>query len=204
MPGLLDEFHFDGYHAGVSRAPAHLDLAGVAAVLPPLRRGGGETLRDAAQQRFGGPVRVIRGGGRRRGATEALVAELLGSGVMGVVIESLRSLNPVPAKALAALASMMSAGLVVTSIADPWTTACDAQTLTMVSSFLVAAEKAKSSRAGHSAIAVARAQDRRIGRPRRTFDVERARVLVEQHGFRRAARELGVGATTIRRALRAA
>jgi hypothetical protein len=177
----------------------------VAAVVPTLRRGAGETARQAAQQLVGGPVRVIRGGGRRRGAPEALVAELLGSGVMNVVVESLRALHPVPAMALATLAAMKSAGLVVTSICDPWATTSDAQTLTMVSSYLSAEEQRRNSRAGRAAVAVARARNARIGRPVVPIDLERARALIAQHrSVRRAARELQVGATTLRRALRQA
>lgn len=130
------------------------------------------------------------------------MAELVGSGVLTVVVESLRALSPVPAKALAMLAAMKSAGLTLTSIADPWTTACDPQTLVMVASYLSAEEKRRNSRAGRAAVAVARVRHARIGRPPVPIDLERARALVEQHrSIRRAARELGCGASTLRRTL---
>lgn len=173
--------------------------------MPSLRRGAGEAAQQAAQQLLGDPVRVIRGGGRRRGAPEALVAELVGCGVLNVVVESISALHPIPAKALATLAAMRAAGLTVSSIADPWTTTCDPQTLVMVATYLSAEEKRRNSRAGRAAVAVARVRHARIGRPPVPIEIERARALVEQHGsIRRAARELRVGASTLRRALRQA
>lgn len=158
-------------------------------------------LRAQAGQLGFGAVRVIKARGRRAGASEALVEELVTSGVGTVVLESLAKLHPVPSKALALLAALRSAGLRVVSLVDGWAGDADPTTLLCVATYLAAVEQKQNSKKGRAAIAVARVNARRVGRPKKEVHVERARVLVEQHGFRKAAAMLGLGATTVRRAL---
>lgn len=152
-----------------------------------------------------GQVRVVKGGGRRRGAAEDLLKDLLSGGVATVVIESIERLHPVPARALGLLSAMRSAGLRVVCLTDGWADSADVETLKAVASYLSAVEQRAASRRGRTAIASARASGRSLGRPKKTVDLSRALALVQQHGsIRRAARELQVGATTLRRALRQA
>lgn len=146
---------------------------------------------------------VLRSGGRRRGAREQLVSELLNSDVTTVVVSSILSLHPIPAHALEALAVLRAAGLRVFSMADAWVSSADPATIQAVANFLRSAEARKNSKRGHDVIAeIRRKQNAKVGRPRKPVDVERARVLVEQHGYRKAASMLGnISASSVRRAL---
>jgi DNA invertase Pin-like site-specific DNA recombinase len=152
-----------------------------------------------------GQVRVLKGGGRRRGAAEALLKDLLSGGVATVVVESIERLHPVPAKALALLSSIRAAGLRVVCLSDGWADSADVTTLQAVATYLAAVEQRAASRRGRTAVASARASGRSLGRPRKPVDLSRARALIEQFGsIRRAAREMNLGASTLRRAFKRA
>lgn len=177
-------------------------LLPTAAVIPTMRPSAVGRIRSQAGVLGLGQVRVLKGGGRRRGAAEDLLKDLLSGGVATVVIESIERLHPVPARALGLLSAMRSAGLRVVCLTDGWADSADVETLKSVASYLSAVEQRAASKRGRTAIASARASGRRLGRPKKSVDLARARALVEQHGsIRRAARELQVGATTLRRLL---
>lgn len=152
-----------------------------------------------------GQVRVLKGGGRKRGAAEALLKDLLSGGVATVVVESIERLHPIPARALGLLSAIRSAGLRVVCLTDGWADSADVETLKAVASYLSAVEQRAASKRGRTAIASARASGRRLGRPKKPVDLARAHALIEQYGsVRRAAREMNLGATTLLRALRKA
>lgn len=175
-------------------------LLPTAAVIPTMRPSAVGRIRSQAEALGLGQVRVLKGGGRRRGAAEDLLKDLLSGGVATVVIESLARLHPIPARALGLLAAMRSAGLRVVCLTDGWAGTADVETLKSVASYLEAAEHKKNSRAGRRAIAVARAGGRKLGRPRKEWDRVRAAALVAELGsYRKAATALGIGCTTLRR-----
>lgn len=177
-------------------------LLPTAAVIPTTRPSAVRRIRSQAGALGFGQVRVVKGGGRKRGAAEALLKDLLSGGVATVVIESIERLHPVPARALGLLAAMRSAGLRVVCLTEGWADSADVETLKAVASYLSAVEQRAASKRGRAAIAAARVAGRSLGRPRKSVDLSRARALVEQHkSIRRAAMVLQVGATTLRRAL---
>lgn len=152
-----------------------------------------------------GATRVVRARRRRAGASENLVEQILAEGVETVIVESVSVFSPSAAKSLGIVAALRSAGVTVLSLTDGALVAGDIGTLAAVAAFLAAVEQRSASKRGRAAIAVARANQRRVGRPKKPVDLVRARALVEQHGsIRRAAREMNLGATSLRRALQRA
>src|SRR4051812_39042955 len=87
-----------GSFEGVS--PAAVVLSGRRSRMP-------QKLAKAAMNTGCGSITVIRGGGRRRGAPEALVSDLLGRGVRTVVVSSLGHLHPQVGTQLAILATLL-------------------------------------------------------------------------------------------------
>jgi hypothetical protein len=149
---------------------------------------------------------VIRSQGRRAGASEALVKELLAAGATTVVVPSLLSLHSTPSRALGIVAALRAAGVVTHSLAEPGISSADGPTLTSIAGFLVAAEKQRASRQGAEVIARLSRTGRPIGRPRKSLpcSVEEARAVVEERGYRLAGQLLGLSASTVRRVLKVA
>lgn len=147
--------------------------------------------------------RVVRARGRRQGAREALVAELLEANVTTVVVEAISALHPVPARALEVLATLLNVGLRVVSLSDGWVSSADPKTLHAVSNYLSGIETKRNSKRGREVVAeIRRVGNKKVGRPKKSCDIERARALVEAHGYRKAASMLGnISASSIRRAL---
>lgn len=146
---------------------------------------------------------VVRGRGRRAGAPEALVKELLDAGATSVVVPSLAALHPSPPRALAIVAVLSAAGLTVHSLAEPAIAAADSATLSTIASFLLAAEQRRASKVGSKIITVAKNTGKRVGRPPKPLPVpvEQVRSLVERHSYRRVGVMLGISSSGIRRAL---
>lgn len=147
--------------------------------------------------------RVVRARGRRGGAREALLAELLEADVTVVVVEAITALHPIPAKALEVLAGLLEVGIRAISLSEAWASSADAKTLHAVANYLSGVEAKRNSKRGREVIAeIRRAGNKKVGRPKKSCDVERARALVEAHGYRKAASMLGnISASSIRRAL---
>lgn len=144
---------------------------------------------------------VVRGKGRRSGASETLVSDLLTAGATVVILPSLAALHPVPARALGVLGALLSAGVRVVSTSDGWVASLDPQTVAAVATYLLNDETRRNSRRGRSVIAAVRRTGRKVGRPAIPIDVDEARRLVELGGYRRAGRALRVSASSVRRAL---
>lgn len=152
-----------------------------------------------------GQVRVLRGRGRRAGAPEQLVEEVLAAGIKTVIAESLTAFHPSAARALGTVAALRLAGVAVVTLNDAPVANGDPATLSAVATYLAAVEQRAASRRGRTSIAVARVAGRRLGRPKKPVDLSRARALIEQYGsVRRAAREMNLGVSTLRRAIRQA
>ncbi len=76
---------------------------------------------------------IVRTRGRRAGAGEDLVAELLGAGVAVAVIPALSTLHPSPTRALALVGALTIAGVKVVSINEPWLSTVHSPTLASIS-----------------------------------------------------------------------
>lgn len=144
---------------------------------------------------------VIRSRGRRAGASEEVVAEIVSTATKSVVVPCLSVLHPTGARALAIVAALRAAGVAVHSIAEPWVATVDAATLASVAAYFSVQANRERSKKTRTALGVVRASGRSIGRPRKPIPVGRAAELVEQFGYRKAGQLLGVGATSIRRAI---
>ena len=174
-----------------------------ALILPSVRRSQVERLRAQGVALGLHPVRVLKSHGRRKGASAALVTELLESGVSTIVIESISKLHPIPAHALALVGALMNAGLRVISVRDGWAANADPNTLMAAAAFITGIEEKRNSKRGRESAAVLRKTGRRVGRPARPLPVPvgEARQAVETLGWRGAARALSISAASIRRAL---
>lgn len=178
--------------------------AGEAALVISGRRAAvDDQLREVAAARGERQCVVLRTGGRRSGASKRLVAELLDARVSTVVVPSLLTLHPSAPNALAMAAALMTSGVALVSLSDAWLTSVDPPTVAAVASFLMSDERRRASAHGRNAIALVRKTGKRIGRPSKPLPVpvEQARQLVEQLGWRGAARRIGISAASIRRAL---
>lgn len=146
---------------------------------------------------------VVRGHGRRSGAGERLVAELLDAGVSTVVVPALTSLHPSAAKALGIAGALLMAGVRVVSLADGWLAFAEAETLVAVATHLQAEEHRKASVLGRRSIGLVRRGGGRVGRPPKplTVPVEVARDCASDLGWRLGARKAGTSAASLRRAL---
>ncbi len=175
----------------------------VALVVTGRRRGGDRRLVDAAATHGGGQCLVVRGRGRRSGAAEALVSEVLNAGASTVVVASLAALHPSATTALGIAGALMTAGIRLVSLADCWTATVDPHTVVAISVYLSADQQRRASRQGRTVIASVRQAGAKVGRPSRPLPVspDEARRLVEQFGWRSGAKKVGVSAASIRRAL---
>jgi hypothetical protein len=174
-----------------------------AVVVAGRRRGGDRRLVDAAAAHGGGQCLVVRGRGRRSGASETLVTELLNAGVSTVVVASLAVLHPSATSALGIAGALMAAGIRLVSLADGWTATVDPKTVVAISVYLSADQQRRASRQGRSAVASVRHTGMKVGRPCKPLPVppDEARQFVEQFGWRGAAKKVGVSAASIRRSL---
>jgi hypothetical protein len=145
---------------------------------------------------------VLRSRGRRKGAAEDLVAQVLEARVGVLVVPSLMTLHPSPARALGMVSMLVSAQVTVQVSTAPWVARADAGTLSAVASYLVAEEERRASRNGRRAIAQVRKAGG-VGRPSKPLSVspEEAKQLVKQFGWRGAGRRTGVSPASLRRAL---
>lgn len=149
-----------------------------------------------------GPTRVVRARGRRAGAPENLIEEVVSAGIRTVIAETITAFHPSPARSLAVVVALRRAGVAVVTLNDGQVASGDPVTLAAVAAFLAGVEQKAASKRGRSAIAQARTNGRSLGRPKKPVDLVRARALIEEHGsIRRAALVLGLGATTLRRVM---
>lgn len=146
---------------------------------------------------------VIRSGGRRRGASESLVGDLLERGVTTVVVTSLAALHPSVASQLAILGALLTSGIRVVSVTDAWVSMVDPKTVAFIAGLLASDEHRRASRAGRSVVAQLRRAGTAVGRPRAALNVAPvdAQRLVAEQGWRRAARTIGTSPATLRRVL---
>jgi DNA invertase Pin-like site-specific DNA recombinase len=134
-----------------------------------------------------------------------LLEQAVGSGVEVVIVSSVAVFHPLPAKALALAAMLKTSGVALQSTAEPWLADVDPRALAVIAAHLQIVEAGRASRSGRAVISRARSAGRRIGRPRKEWDRVRAAALVEELGsYRKAAKALGIGCTTLRRGLKAA
>jgi DNA invertase Pin-like site-specific DNA recombinase len=177
-----------------------------ALVVTGRRRIGDRHLVEAAAAHSGGGCLVVRGRGRRSGASEALVSDLLNAGISTVVVASLSALHPSTATALSIVGALLTSGIRLVSLADGWTAKVDPETVVAIASYLSADQQRRASRQGRTVIASVRQTGAKVGRPSRPLPVspEEARQLVEQLGWRGAGRRVGISPASLRRRLAAA
>lgn len=175
-----------------------------AALVVATRRGPGVArLRNVAASVGLRSCRVLRSRGRRAGAREGLVAELLEAGVGVVVVPTLRVLHPSPAEALSMVSALAALGIRVVSVEQAWVTSAPANVLAAIAVFLADEERRRASRHGRRVVAVMRRDGARVGRPRKALPVQPAEALrlVNERGWRAAGRAIGLSPASVRRAL---
>jgi DNA invertase Pin-like site-specific DNA recombinase len=130
----------------------------------------------------------------------------LGASIATVVLPSVSVLHPVSfAHALSIASALVSSGLKLVSLTEAWLSTADPSTLAAVSAALIAQELRKASRRGSSVVlALARRNGGgKVGRPAKPISVspEEALRLVNEQGWRKAARNIGTSPATLRRTL---
>lgn len=178
----------------------------VAVVVTGRRTGDGRS--RAAAVVGGQDAIVLRSGGRRRGATQALLTDLLARKVRTVVVPSLASLHPSIGCQLAMLGTLLQNEIRVVSVnpSESWLALLDPRSVSLIAGLIAGEEQRRASRHGRAVVAQLRQRSARVGRPRTALKVtlaEAQRLVIEQ-GWRRAARTSGTSPATLRRLLREA
>jgi DNA invertase Pin-like site-specific DNA recombinase len=154
----------------------------------------------AGQLRLGVGGEVVFRRRRRGGLGEQLRAALLPAGVAVVVVEQLVTLARDPLSALLIASEIRTMGLALVSASEPWLSDLG-PALPALGAWLTASRQNQRSEAARAALGRARAEGRRVGRPRAKIDLTIALPLATRVGVERAAVQLGVGASTLRRAI---
>lgn len=115
-----------------------------------------------------------------------------------VVVERVAVLGPRPEAALDVAAKLTRIGVTVVSVAEPWVERMGSGLADLWTWWRDARATERSGNL-RRALARAAAEGRALGRPRRRIDADRARALLARMPLARAAAELGVGASTLRR-----
>lgn len=183
--------------------PAAKDIQAALVVSPRERVPQVSRVRMAASGQGLARSVVVRGGGRRRGASERLVADVLDAGVSTVVVPSLAAFHPASSGALAIAGALLQAGVRVVSIREGAFSSTDGATIAAVASFLQEEERRRASLRGRRTIALVRQTRQRVGRPAKPLPVSagQARDLIASVGWRAAAKRIGISAASMRRAL---
>jgi DNA invertase Pin-like site-specific DNA recombinase len=147
-------------------------------------------------QRRGAAVVAIFGTGSA-GAEQLLLAAHQGL-LDTVIVERLAALHDHPEAALAVVARLLRLGVLVISSTEPWVERIGTG-LADLADWLSETTAARRSMALRRAVARAAAEGRRPGRPPRQIDDALAHDLLGKMPLARAAAELGVGASTLRR-----
>lgn len=183
-------------------------LSNPTAVVVSGAKSGSKALLARAASEAGGDAILLRSRGRRHGATQALVADLLNRRVATVVVPSLAALHPSVASQLAILSTLLQHKIRVVSVSptESWVTVLDPTSVSLIAGLLAADEHRRASQHGRAVVAQLRQRSARVGRPRTTLKVAlcEAQRLVGEKGWRRAARTIGTSPATLRRLLREA
>jgi DNA invertase Pin-like site-specific DNA recombinase len=115
-----------------------------------------------------------------------------------VVVERMDALGSGPERALDVAAKLMRIGVNVVSVAEPWVEQIGSGLADLWTWWRDARATQRSANL-RRALARAAAEGRTPGRPRRQIDADLARALLGKMPLARAAAELGVGASTLRR-----
>lgn len=115
-----------------------------------------------------------------------------------VVVERVAVLGPGPEAALDVAAKLTRIGVTVVSAAEPWIEQIGSGLADLWAWWRDARATERSGNL-RRALAHAAAEGRAPGRPRRQIDADHARALLARMPLARAAAELGVGASTLRR-----
>jgi DNA invertase Pin-like site-specific DNA recombinase len=139
---------------------------------------------------------------RRRHRSELLqqVRAALSERAGVVVLDRLAALANDPLAALLTASEIRTMGLALVSASEPWLSEAG-PTLLALGEWLAAARLRQRSEVARAALARARADGRRLGRPRKAIDLAVAVPLAGRVGIERCAALLSVGASTLRRAI---
>ncbi len=159
------------------------------------------TLLAAATTHQAKVSEVLPAGRTYRGVDR--VRELGGSGAIDcVIVASITTLARSEALQLSTVGELAALGVTVVSTSEPWITDC-ATTVQRVAQWLLERDRTRRAAQVRTSLSRARASGVRIGRPRREIPPT-ALQLVKELGIGKAARELGLGESTLRRFVRAA
>lgn len=140
---------------------------------------------------------------RRRGALAEQLRAALPAGVAVVVVEQLATLARDPLAALLGASEIRTMGLSLVSASELWLSDLG-PSLPALGAWLAASRQHQRREAARVALGRARADGRRVGRPRKPIDLTIALPLATRVGTERCAALLAVGASTLRRAIAAA
>lgn len=139
---------------------------------------------------------VLDVGRTHRGVLRAL--ELARAGVIQhVAVASIAALARTEALQLAVVAELATLGVTVLSTQEPWISESPS-TLAHVAAWLLERDRGRRAAQVRTSLSRARAEGVRIGRPRRDIPPN-ALELVLAVGMGKAARQLGIGESTLRR-----
>jgi hypothetical protein len=137
---------------------------------------------------------------RRRSRPSDQLRCLLPDDADVVVVETLGTLAQSPLAALEIAAATASEGFALLSLREPWLSSITGH-LPTIGEWLSETLRLHRSRVARRAGASASAAGRRSGRPRKVIDLAVAVPHIQREGVARTAAKLGVGTSTLRRAL---
>lgn len=119
-----------------------------------------------------------------------------------VLVESIATFARSEALQLSIAGELAGLGIAVVSVEEPWVANCTTA-IQRVAAWLLERDHRRRAATVRASLSRARATGVLIGRPRRNIP-SNALLLVKQLGIGKAARELGLGESTLRRFVRAA
>jgi DNA invertase Pin-like site-specific DNA recombinase len=143
-------------------------------------------------------VEVVRAGGRNQRGLKRLLHLAVGKQIDSVMVSCLDALGR-GVVALQSVCELTALGVEVIALDAQWLGEQPAL-LRSVTLWLIAQDRLRRSAEAKAALSRARAAGARIGRPRKHIDSSASRLATEL-GIAQAARQLGIGKSTLRRHL---